>query len=373
MNTVNTAFGRCTRCQTLPSKIEGGGKLYLWFPVKHILSKVVSILVQAQLGYQVLEDERCLKVALSQDDLEGFGSLLVARLTEKELKETKALWMPGETEPQFYDFSRVISLHNFIHLNKSEWLIDLLASERLTSYFQPIVYAHDPSQIFAQEALLRGFDEHNRLIFPSKIFTQAANAGLLFQLDVLARSSAIRQASRHRIKEHLFINFSPSAVYDPTTCLRMTVQAVDEAGIPHNNVVFEVTESEQPPDIRHLISILRFYQDAGFLVALDDFGTGYSNLDLIHQLRPDFIKLDMQLIRNVHQDPYKALITEKLLEITDQLGIRTVAEGVESVEEFDWVRERGATFVQGYLIAKPTTPPLKMTGYCELESMSVSA
>ncbi|MFL9455460.1 EAL domain-containing protein [Tolypothrix bouteillei VB521301_2] len=67
----------------------------------------------------------------------------------------------------------------------------------------------------------------------------------------------------------------------------------------------------------HLQSVLQYYRDAGFfLVALDDLGSGYSSLNLIHQLRPDFIKLDMGLIRDVHKDLYKASITEKLLEIT---------------------------------------------------------
>ena len=135
-----------------------------------------------------------------------------------------------------------------------------------------------------------------------------------------------------------------------------------------------MAESQHPPDMDHLIKILMFYREAGFLIAMDDFGSGSSNLNLMHQLRPDFIKLDMQLIRNVHQDYYKALITEKLLEIAVELEIKTVAEGVETLEEFDWVRERGANFVQGYLIAKPTSPPIAHTSYIGgAESKPVSA
>ncbi|MDX2096743.1 MAG: EAL domain-containing protein, partial [Leptolyngbyaceae cyanobacterium bins.59] len=137
------------------------------------------------------------------------------------------------------------------------------------------------------------------------------------------------------------------------------VRAIDEANIPHENIVFEVIESDKPQDLDHLKSILKFYQEAGFLVALDDFGAGYSNLNLIYELRPNFIKLDMQLLRNVHQDSYKALITEKILEITQSLNIQTIAEGIETVEELDWVQQHGATFVQGYLIGKPAETPVK--------------
>lgn len=361
MERIDKYSEKCDRCETLPSKIESQGTLYIWFPVRHTLSKVISALDKALLEYQLIEDGQCLSIFWEDKHLDSFISILTTKLTPKELKETQVLWMSGKAQPQFRDFSRVNSLNNFISLSKSEWLVDMLAAERLTTFFQPIVYAEDTARIFAQEALLRGFDREGNLINPGRIFSHAQDAGLVFQLDALARQLSIREASRHGIEEAIFINFSPTAVYDPTTCLRMTVRVVSEVGFSHDRVVFEVMESEQPPDINHLIKILKFYQDAGFLIALDDFGTGYSNLNLIHALRPDFIKLDRTLIHNVHQDDYKALITEKLLEIAHKLDIKTIAEGVESPEELQWVRERGATFIQGFLIAKPMTPPVRVT------------
>ncbi|MCL1470128.1 EAL domain-containing protein [Argonema antarcticum] len=372
MNKIDKGLG-CTRCETLPTKIEGKGTLYIWFPVVHTLNKLISALGKTELDYQLLEDEQCLKILLEPNNLEGFITIITARLTSKELKETQVLWMALEAEPLFRHFSRVTSLNSFMSLSKCEWLLDILAQERLTCHFQPIVYAEDTSRIFGQEALLRGFDDRGNLISPGRIFTNAQDAGMVFQVDALARQMAIREANRHGIEERIFINFSPTAVYDPNTCLRMTVRAIGEAGIPHSNVVFEVMESEQPPDINHLIKIMKFYQEAGFLIALDDFGTGYSNLNLIHELRPDFIKLDRQLIQNVHQDPYKALITEKLLEIAHKLDIKTIAEGIESLEELEWVRSRGANFVQGFLIAKPITPPVRTTPSLGSEAMFVSA
>lgn len=365
MNKIEKSYtsGICTRCETLPSKIEERGTLYIWFPVGHSLNKAIPALEKAALDYQILAEEQCLKIILDQNNIEQFISTAIRKFTPKELKETQVLWMSGSKQPEFRDFSRVNSLNNFISLHKSEWLLDLLESERLTAYFQPIVYADNTSRIFGQEALLRGLDEQGNIINPGRIFTHAQDSGLVFQVDALARQIAIREASEHRIQERIFINFSPTAVYDPTTCLRMTVRAISEAGIPHDRIVFEVMESEQPPDINHLIQILKFYQDAGFLIALDDFGTGYSNLNLIHELRPNFIKLDRNLIHNVHQDTYKALITEKLLEIAQSLDIQTIAEGIEEPEELQWVQQRGANFVQGFLIAKPITPPVTQTPY----------
>jgi EAL domain-containing protein (putative c-di-GMP-specific phosphodiesterase class I) len=78
----------------------------------------------------------------------------------------------------------------------------------------------------------------------------------------------------------------------------------------------------------------------------------------MHRLRPDFIKLDMELIRGVDYDPYKATIARKIIEIANDLGVGTIAEGVETSGEMAWVRANGATFAQGWFISKPANPPV---------------
>ncbi len=245
--------------------------------------------------------------------------------------------------------------NDFAAKAQSGWLLRILREERLTSYFQPIVHTED-QQVFAYECLMRGLDGDN-VIYPAALLGVARGADLLFQLDLAARTAAIREAARHGISAKLFINFNPTAIYDPTYCLRSTVRKLQELGLPNNLIVFEVVESDQVTDIEHLKNICEYYRKAGFQVALDDMGAGYSSLNMLHELRPDYIKLDMQLIRSVHQDPFKASITGKLLEIARDLEIKTIAEGVENVEEYDWLRRHGADFVQGYFIARPASPP----------------
>ena len=73
-------------------------------------------------------------------------------------------------------------------------------------------------------------------------------------------------------------------------------------------------------------------------------GSGYSSLNMIHRLKPDFIKLDMQLMRDVDSDPYKALVVQKVLEMAQGLQVETIAEGVETEGELLWAREHGAPF-----------------------------
>ncbi|MGB3199686.1 MAG: EAL domain-containing protein [Nodosilinea sp.] len=318
-----------------------------------------------------MQERPGLSVACPAGQAQEVARHLAQLVTPRELKETQVLFVRGAVQPRLQDFSDIASLQRFIKVSQSDWLVDMLATDRLTSHFQPIVSIQDTSQIYGYESLLRGLDEQGNLIMPGSIFELATEAGLLPQLDRVARLSTIAQASQHQLKERIFINFTPTALYDPVACLRSTVEAIDKAGISHDQVVFEVVESDQAKDLDHLRTVLNYYREAGFAVALDDLGSGYSGLNLLHQLRPDFVKLDMELIRNVHLDPYKAFITEKLLEIAQKLTIQTVAEGIECLEELTWLQERGADFAQGYLIAKPSAVPAKTTPYFAPRAVAV--
>lgn len=308
-----------------------------------------------------MEERYGLSVACNPGQTKEFARHLAVLLSPKELEDTQTLFIRGAVQPRIHDFSDITSLQRFIKVSQSDWLIEMLTNQRFTSHFQPIVHIEDTSKIFGYEALLRGLDEQGNLVMPGLIIELATEAGLLPQLDRIARLSAIAHARQHQLDGHIFINFSPTALYDPVSCLRSTVEAIDRAGICHERIVFEVIESDKPQTLDHLKSILKYYRDAGFLIALDDLGSGYSSLNLLHQLRPDFLKLDMELIRNVHQDSYKAHITEKILEITQKLNIKTVAEGVERIEELSWLQARGATFAQGYLVARPAALPAVST------------
>src|SRR6185436_13824225 len=136
--------------------------------------------------------------------------------------------------------------------------------------------------------------------------------GMLSQVDQAARASALGALARGELTERMFINISPGTAHDPVEAVDTTIKLIDDAGIAHERVVFEVTEADHTLDLDMLRRILTAYREAGFGVALDDVGAGYSSLNLIHQLKPDYIKVDMELIRGVHLDGYKALIAQKI-------------------------------------------------------------
>jgi len=347
----------CARCERLPAKLPDGGQLYLWFPLGHTLGKALGGLQQRGVAYARLDDRQSILVTLADGQLAPLMVHFEEILSEEELRDTQSLFTTEPDLPPLIAFPRVTPLKRFIGMVQSGWLLDLLQAGRVTSHFQPIVHAADPTRPFAHEALLRGLDPAGALVPPGRLFDAAREAGMLFQLDLLARRTAIYEAARHKLDGCVFINFNPTAIYDPTFCLRTTVDAIDATGFSREQIVFEVTESDRTQDAGHLQRILTFYRSAGFRIALDDFGSGYSSLNLLHQLRPDFLKLDIELIRGVHADPYKALIARKILETARELGLQTVAEGIETPEELAWVQEHGANFVQGYLLGRPTSVP----------------
>ena len=220
---------------------------------------------------------------------------------------------------------------------------------------------------------MRGENKDGTLISPGRLYDVARQSDMLFHLDRASRLCHIRNVIRHEVQTNVFINFNPTAIYDPEYCLKTTVQAIRRSKLVPSRIVFEVVESDEV-DAKRLPKIVDFYRREGFRVALDDLGAGFSSLNLLSTLRPDFVKLDMELVRNVDTDSYKASVARKLLEMAGELGVETVAEGIETAGEAQWWAEYGATYLQGYFFAKPAPiPPVFQASaeqYRELASTS---
>ena len=337
--------------QRLPDRIRGAGTLYLWLREGAVSARLLNALTRMQRPFELIDS--CARISLREREVQECTAELVAALLPGEAEETRALFVHGAGEPKLSDFARMSTLHALDVLAQSGWLLDQIAEGRFTSFFHPIVRARDTQDVFGHEALLRGVERDGSVVAPQPILALAREAGLLSEVDNAACRAAFREAARARGDINVFINFSPAAVRDPDAQLRITLREIDEAGLPRDRVVFEVVEADRFGDSPHLERVLMGYRRAGFRVALDDLGAGWSTLNLVHRLRPDFIKVDRELIRGVHKDPVKAVIAGKLLEIGRDLGIGSIVEGIEEEAELRWVREHGADFVQGFLLGKP--------------------
>ena len=349
----------CSQCSAVSREIPESGVLCLSPTVPHTLPLLRSALEDAVISFRQASFAAIL-VPLAPGLLRELGPLLESRLRPAELRETRALVVRDESSVTLADLSSMIPLATFLARISGEWFTQMIADDRFTSHFQPILSAADPTQVFAHECLLRGLKVDGSLVSPTPLYEAARVADLIFPLDRAARLSAIRTAVEHGMDQTgncLFINFNPTAVYDPAFCLRSTVSAILRSAFQPGQIVFEIVESDHVHDVAHLLRIAKFYRDAGFRVALDDLGAGYGSINLLNELRPEFVKFDMQLIRNVDQDPYKAGVLRNLINMTRVLGITTVAEGIETESEWRWARDNGADYVQGYYFAKPASHP----------------
>lgn len=340
---------------SMPDPFAGPGTLHLRFPWVHSRNKLIQNARSA--GYVFVEQGNVISVKVGAQPLDEVLAMLGAGLSITERRDTRVLLQPEGTVPTLSDYLASEPFDALVARVGARWLGEMLAEDRLAVMFQPIVRCQPTPSVFAYECLLRGVDPVGALIPAGKIFDTARSAELLSQVDFAARRAILREAARLQIKTRIFINFTPTSLYDPDFCLKTTVKSVIDAGLSPDHIVFEVTESEQIPDVEHLRRILDQYRAQGFGLALDDLGSGYSSLNLLGALQPDYVKLDMGLVRGVHADPYKGLIAAKLLTLAKALGIASIAEGVETEAEYRWLADNGADFLQGYYFAKPANPP----------------
>lgn len=229
------------------------------------------------------------------------------------------------------------------------WIDEVIRNESVLCHFQPIVNVKE--EIYAYESLARFQRTDGSLIFPQEIFSAARSRGRLYALDKLCRMSAVKHGAT--INKKIFINFIPTSIYSPEFCLQSTVQLAEQLGIDPSIFVFEVVETEKVEDIEHLKRILAFYKKRGFSYALDDVGEGYSTIEMLSELQPQYMKLDMRYVQGVSQDVTKQRIANIFLEKANNIQSIPLAEGVECREDFEWLKERGYQLFQGYYFGRP--------------------
>lgn len=219
-----------------------------------------------------------------------------------------------------------------------------------TMAFQPIVDVESKT-VFAYEALVRGMEGQGAGWVLGQVTPENR-----YRFDQSCRVTAIQLAAELGLAQtgaSLSINFMPGAVYSPQACIQLTLRTAREASFPLDQLIFEITEAEEVTDRGHLSRIVKEYQKHGFRLALDDFGAGYAGLNLLADLASEVVKLDMELVRNLHQRPTALAIVQAMAALCRTLGREVVAEGIETMEEYEALRECGIRLFQGYLLAKP--------------------
>ena len=213
--------------------------------------------------------------------------------------------------------------------------------------FQPIVDARK-HEIVSFEALVRGPRGE-----PAASILKRVSDNNIMRFDELCRWKAIEIASRLKMPKSLNINISAKGLYQVDLNITATFKASINNGFPVENIIFEVTESEDLTDQKTLLKNLKLLREFGFLTAIDDFGMGYSGLNLLLEYQPNFIKLDRNLISNIHRNKVKQSVFSGIQMMCNDLSISMVAEGVETAAEYTWLHNAGIDIFQGYYFARP--------------------
>jgi EAL domain-containing protein (putative c-di-GMP-specific phosphodiesterase class I) len=223
----------------------------------------------------------------------------------------------------------------------------VVADPAFSFAFQPIVDTV-AREVVAWEALIRGpWDE------PAwQVFNQISPLRL-HQFDQTARAAAVALATRLEIDRPLHLNFLPQSLESYPKSVLTTLDAARQAGLPLQRLVLEVPESLIVEHAAHFAGLLKEYRALGVRLAIDDFGTAHAGLNLLADLEPDQIKLDMRLIRGIERSGPRQAIVRAIRLGCFELGIDVVAEGVETVAEYSWLAEQNIRLFQGYLFARP--------------------
>ena len=226
--------------------------------------------------------------------------------------------------------------------------------ELLDIAFQPILNMHT-GKIYAVEALLRNFrDAGFKSIF--EVFDTAYDENILFAFDIALREKTFKKFTTIENYEDikLFYNLDNRLFEMSDFTAGNTNKILKKLNIAKENLCFEISERHEISDNSSMERVLAHYRDENFFVAIDDFGTGYAGFKLLFDSTPDIVKIDRYLLQNIDKSMKKQLMLRSITNLSIQLGIQVLAEGVETKEEFFTCKDIGCHLVQGYFVQHPT-------------------
>ena len=345
----------CIKCNNVEKVLEEPADIFLYVENQVLTQKLKSLLDTAGFAYEEKEDQLSLRVENFKDFLTKLYE--VNNMSDIEMED---VWLvnipPGESvKPNHIKNAKPLKF--WLSQIECQEYLEILERKSIIIHFQPIV--DKTLSIIGYECLMRGISKDNKLLSPAYLLGCAERTNSIFYLDRLCREKAIITSFEKNIRDRLiFINFVPTSIYDPETCLRTTTELVEVYNLNPENIVFEVVESQEVEDIKHLTKILDYYRARGFKVALDDVGTGFSGLFKLINIKPDIIKIDKEIVRNIHGDLLRQDVVKAIVDACGRNEIKTLAEGVETLSEYDFLCDK-VDYMQGFLFAKPSEEPVK--------------
>ena len=231
--------------------------------------------------------------------------------------------------------------------------MDILEHQKIKPVFQPIVCLKT-GEIIGYEALSR-IIEPKEINCSEELFHLACIYGKIWELEQLCRGKILEKYHSFHSEENkkLFLNVNPVVIYDKEFRTGLTSEYLKQYGLDLKNIVFEVTERNAIDDVKGFKDTIRHYKLQGYNIAVDDAGSCYSGLNLICDIVPHYLKLDILLIRDIHKDAIKYAMVKSMVEFANLTNVQLVAEGIECEEELKALLKLGVHNGQGYFLRKP--------------------
>ena len=304
------------------------------------------------------------------DRLEEFVTPRLARLMLPYFRDRPrvdvgygfVLWTPLESEDRqllrLIDEARKSTLlrRSLRERDERESVVQIIYNRDLWTAFQPIVEM-DSRQVMGFEALARG-PRGTDLEYPAGLFGLASRFGLVDDLERACRKQSFIDWQSFGAPARLFINTVPATVRDTTFLGRGVLDYLGPKLAP-NFVTLEITEGQVIANINLYREAMHSFTEMGFTFAIDDLGAGYSGLETLATLGAAYLKIDMGLVREVHQKRVNQQVVKAIVELGNGVGAAVIAEGIETREEADALKDLGLRYAQGYLFGRPRDP---MTG-----------
>lgn len=239
-------------------------------------------------------------------------------------------------------------------IKNKEKLQAIILTENISTVFQPIIHFKTLKPM-GFEALTRG---PKGTIFenPLTLFSIAKEVGLIFELDRLCRRKALEFSKALPKDSHIFINTLPGTIHDPEFRGKYLHSLLKDINRKPNHIVFEINERSAIDNYENFRDAVKYYTDQGISIAIDDAGTGYSTLEAIVELKPQYLKFDISIVKGVHQHLVKQEMVKMLALFAKKINATMIAEGIESIKEFKLLKEMGIELGQGFYFARPQTP-----------------
>lgn len=259
----------------------------------------------------------------------------------------------GKASLQYFDAP---ILQDFLqNVDIENKLKEAVFNNNFTMHFQPQYYT-GTSRLRGVEALIRWKDENNRMISPAVFIPIAEKNGAIIPIGNWVIEESIRNYAEWKRKYGypLIMSINISAIqYKRKDFVEKLMGIIKKYDVKPDEIELEITESVLIDDFAEVKEKLLTLRDYGIRISLDDFGTGFSSLSYLNGLPIDTLKIDKSFVDKVGTDASTRIITESIVSMVNKLGYETVAEGVETKEQMDYMRNIGCDMIQGYFLGKP--------------------